>query len=51
MARAAKLGQVITARTMRDALTGTFETVDEGGNLVLSTPNARHAIPAAEIFF
>ncbi len=49
--RAAKLGQVITARTSRDEFTGTFETVDAAGNLVLSTAHTRHAIPAAEIFF
>ncbi len=51
LSRAAKLGEVITARTARDEMTGTFETVDAAGNLVLSTPKARHAIPAAEIFF
>jgi len=49
--RAANLGEAITARTSREEITGTFETVDEAGNLVLSTPKSRHAIPAAEIFF
>ena len=49
--RAARLGEVITARTARDAITGTFQTVDAAGNLVLTTPRSRHAIPAAEIFF
>ncbi len=49
--RAARLGEVITARTARDTLTGTFETVDAAGNLVLSTAQSRVAIPAAEIFF
>ena len=49
--RAARLGQVITARTMRDEFTGTFETVDEAGNLVLKTAKARQVIPAADIFF
>lgn len=49
--RAARLGEVITARTTRDEITGTFETVDEAGNLVLSTAKSRHAIPAAEVFF
>jgi BirA family biotin operon repressor/biotin-[acetyl-CoA-carboxylase] ligase len=48
---ATRLGEVITARTARDEITGTFETVDEAGNLVLSTAKQRHAIPAAEIFF
>jgi len=49
--RATRLGQVVTARTMHETLTGTFETVDEGGNLVLVTPKGRVAIPAADIFF
>lgn len=48
---AARLGEVITARTARDDITGTFETVDEAGNLVLQSANGRHAIPAAEVFF
>lgn len=51
LSRAARLGQVITARTMRHETTGTFETVDEAGNIVLSTPKGREVIPAAEIFF
>lgn len=49
--RAARLGQIITARTMRDELTGTFETVDAAGNLVLKTSTRRHTIPAADVFF
>ncbi|WP_294623310.1 biotin--[acetyl-CoA-carboxylase] ligase [uncultured Roseovarius sp.] len=49
--RAARLGEVITARTSKVELTGTFETVDEAGNLVLTTRDTRHAIPAAEVFF
>lgn len=49
--RAARLGQVITARTTRDEISGTFETVDEAGNLVLSSGAKRHAIPAADVFF
>ncbi|QGX98017.1 biotin--[acetyl-CoA-carboxylase] ligase [Roseovarius faecimaris] len=49
--RAAKLGEVITARTARDEITGTFQTVDEAGNLVLLSGKTRHAIPAAEVFF
>ncbi|MGH1465268.1 MAG: biotin--[acetyl-CoA-carboxylase] ligase [Cognatishimia sp.] len=51
LARAAKLGEVITARTMRDEYVGTFETVDNGGNLVLKTAQGAVAIPAADIFF
>lgn len=49
--RAARLGEVATARTMRDTHTGTFETIDDTGNLVLVTAAGRVAIPAAEIFF
>lgn len=49
--QAAKLGQPITARTGSDEVTGTFETVDEQGNLVLITPKGRRAIAAADIYF
>ena len=49
--RAARLGQVITARTATSQTTGTFETVDATGNLVLNTPKGRVRIPAADVFF
>lgn len=49
--RAAKLGEVITARTAGGEVTGRFETVDEAGQLVLSTAKSRHAIPAADVYF
>lgn len=51
LARAARLGEVITARTTRSEHRGRFDTVDEDGNLVLSTTTSRVVIPAAEIFF
>lgn len=51
LARAARLGQVVTARTMQGETVGRFETVDESGNLVLSTAGGRCAIPAADVFF
>lgn len=51
LARAARLGDVITARTTRESFEGTFETVDEVGNLVLLTAQGRQAIAAAEVFF
>lgn len=51
LSRAARLGQQIVARTSRRDIKGRFETVDADGNLVLSTAEARHAIPAAEVFF
>lgn len=49
--RAARLGEVITARTARDESTGIFDTVDEAGQLVLMTPKGRVAIPAADVYF
>lgn len=51
LARAARLGERIIARTTTATTEGIFETVDAGGNLVLNTPNGRRAIPAAEVFF
>ena len=51
LARAARLGEVVTARTGRETLTGTFETVDAEGNLVLKTAAGRVSIPAADVYF
>ena len=51
LARAARLGETVTARTGTRTRTGVFETVDEAGALVLRTQAGREAIPAAEIFF
>ena len=51
LARAARLGEVITARMARDEIAGVFETVDLNGNLVLNTAKGRVAIPAADVFF
>ncbi|WP_278920956.1 MULTISPECIES: biotin--[acetyl-CoA-carboxylase] ligase [Pseudophaeobacter] len=51
LARAAKLGEVIIARTSHSEVEGTFETVDAEGNLVLNSANGRVSIPAADIFF
>lgn len=48
---AARLGDVITARTARDEITGTFDTIDEAGHLVLITAKGRKVIPAAEVYF
>ena len=48
---AARLGEVITARTPRDEITGTFETVDETGQLVLRTPKGQVQISAADVYF
>jgi len=49
--RAAHVGDVITARTGTDETTGTFETIDEAGRLILITAQGRQAIAAADIFF
>ncbi len=51
MQHAARLGEVITARTTRDETTGTFAEVDGEGNLVLETAKGRVAIAAADVFF
>lgn len=51
LARAARLGEPVTARTGTSETTGTFETVDEAGNLVLLTPKGRVGIPAADVYF
>jgi BirA family transcriptional regulator, biotin operon repressor / biotin---[acetyl-CoA-carboxylase] ligase len=48
---AARLGQVIRARTGKDSFHGVFETIDSSGNLILQTENGRLAIPAADVFF
>ncbi|MBE1298048.1 MAG: biotin--[acetyl-CoA-carboxylase] ligase [Rhodobacteraceae bacterium] len=51
LSRAAKLGEVITARTATSDTEGTFETVDARGNLVLNTAKGRVTIPAADVYF
>jgi len=51
LSHAARIGEPITARTSTQTETGIFETIDDTGALILKTPHARRAIPAAEIFF
>lgn len=51
LARAARLGAPIVARSMAEEVAGTFETVDEAGNIVLVTAQGRRSIAAADIFF
>jgi BirA family transcriptional regulator, biotin operon repressor / biotin---[acetyl-CoA-carboxylase] ligase len=51
LAHAAKLGEVITARTGSREITGIFETVDAEGSLVLNADTKRHRIAAADIYF
>jgi BirA family biotin operon repressor/biotin-[acetyl-CoA-carboxylase] ligase len=48
---AARLDEVITARTGTEEITGTFRDVDNEGQLVLETPKAVRHIPAADVFF
>lgn len=49
--RAAKRGEVITARTARDSFTGTFTDIDADGALVLTGAKGPVTLPAADIFF
>lgn len=51
LARAARLGQRLTARAGRDTFSGIFETLDDSGALVLATAQGRRSIPAADVFF
>ena len=51
LARAARLGEEVVARTMQGETRGIFETVDETGQLILSVGGGRVAIPAADVFF
>ncbi len=51
LSHAARLGEVIRARTGTQSREGRFETVDESGALILGTAAGRVAIPAAEVFF
>ncbi len=51
LARAARLGEPVTARLPDRAVEGRFETIDETGALVLATAAGRVALPAAEVHF
>ena len=51
LARAARLGQRITARTMTETTTGTFDDVDGAGHLILGTAQGPRRIAAADVFF
>lgn len=48
---AARMGQIITARMAREAVTGRFVDVDIDGHLVLETEMGRQTIAAADIHF
>ncbi|MGQ0610295.1 MAG: biotin--[acetyl-CoA-carboxylase] ligase [Paracoccaceae bacterium] len=51
LARAARLGEPITARTAKAVHRGRFETIDLHGHLILHTASGRLSIPAADVFF
>lgn len=51
LARAARLGQTLTARLPTEEITGTFREVDEEGRLVLETLQGLRRIAAGDIFF
>ncbi|MFD1794402.1 biotin--[acetyl-CoA-carboxylase] ligase [Paracoccus aurantiacus] len=51
LARAARLGEIITARTGTAEITGRFEGIDASGALILATAAGRQAVPAADVFF
>ncbi len=51
LSHAARLGEVIRARTGHETREGVFETVDADGALVLVMAKGRARIPAAEVFF
>ncbi len=51
MARAARLGETLTARLPAEEITGVFREVDLAGHLVLSTPDGPRRIAAGDVFF
>lgn len=51
LARAARIGETVTARTMTESIEGIFETIDDSGALVLRGPQGRVTVPAADVYF
>jgi BirA family biotin operon repressor/biotin-[acetyl-CoA-carboxylase] ligase len=51
LARAARRGERVTARTGTRTHEGRFETLDDSGALVLETARGRLSIPAADVYF
>lgn len=49
--RAARRGEVVTARTGRETLTGTFADIDATGALILRTSKGPVAVAAADVYF
>ena len=48
---AARLDEVITARTQREEITGRFEGIDAAGRLILVTAQGERRIASADVFF
>ncbi|AOZ69751.1 biotin--[acetyl-CoA-carboxylase] ligase [Rhodobacter xanthinilyticus] len=51
LARAARLGEKVIARTTTETHEGVFETIDESGAMILRTAHGPRAIAAADVFF
>lgn len=51
LAEAAHLGQTVTARTVSETVTGTFDTLAEDGSLILLSAQGRRVIAAADVYF
>lgn len=50
-ARAARIGETITARSGSVTRSGRFDGIDDSGALILTTASGREIIPAADIYF
>jgi len=42
---------VITARTAKDEMVGTFHGIDQDGNLVIITATGHQTVAAADVYF
>ncbi|MGD9918078.1 MAG: biotin--[acetyl-CoA-carboxylase] ligase [Paenirhodobacter sp.] len=51
LARAARLGEKVIARTGSETHEGVFETIDETGAMILRTASGPRAIAAGDVFF
>ncbi len=51
LARAARLGEAVEARLPAETVTGTFETLDATGAMLLQTGTGRRAIHAGDVHF
>ncbi len=51
LARAARIGEAVTARTMSQTVAGRFDGLAEDGAMILATPDGTRHIHAADVFF